>query len=759
MGVKKELSVNFNNKVLLLKELTSKLKFYNIVLKNNEFADIILIDEFQDTDLSKVELIIDLINNNLKIGCVVAGDILQTIFVDSIRCKNFINPMEFFKKALEPKYYEINTCFRCPAPHINFVNYLLGEQYKSNGLNMIISQNNDTINKPVLFGHDCISHNESAHKLALGIGNSIITLLKLDPEIKPDDITLIMKKSNSNYVFEHLKNILPNLLKKNNFNPLGHSDSYVLHFETNGDGYSNTINWEKATDKIVLVSIHGDKGKGHKVIFFLGLSRKSIPIDYNVGKSLEIFDISLLNVALTRSLKYLFIGFTFNSPSIYLSNKHDELDKYCYLAWDKNIYNYLEKLDNSIEKNIYIECIKKINECWFDKLPDSKKKPIFDKSKLQVPNLPIKTSLKVSQDISKDLSPFIEKIASDILIEEDCIDIYDSIKITIPESFYTIFGFVGELLLYRNKMIKTKNYAYFGWILNKEIYYTNSDNLINSVYDYKINKYINDISTWKDKLVEIELDFLISNDPNKCTNNDFYNLILDLQGYLEPIIIINEFYSKYCLKKLIENFCDDKINNFELCKDFKNIIILALFYAETNSDVRKDFLYSVTEKVFLTENIDKVILQICSNSNYVHENFISDNLVDFQKNISIDKKLSSIQKLKSYGLTYKAHRNIMKKGLPLSINGICDIYNQTTNTLIEIKTCLKTSFSNEWVLQIIVYNILLKITNQIDVKNNYIINLFDGSIYKININSDINILKSILKFYEFDDFLIDFLIG
>ena len=101
----------------------------------------------------------------------------------------------------------------------------------------------------------------------------------------------------------------------------------------------------------------------------------------------------------------------------------------------------------------------------------------------------------------------------------------------------------------------------------------------------------------------------------------------------------------------------------------------------------------------------------------------------------------------------------MKKGLPLSINGICDIYNQTTNTLIEIKTCLKTSFSNEWVLQIIVYNILLKITNQIDVKNNYIINLFDGSIYKINLNSDISILKSILKFYEFDDFLIDFLIG
>ena len=143
----------------------------------------------------------------------------------------------------------------------------------------------------------------------------------------------------------------------------------------------------------------------------------------------------------------------------------------------------------------------------------------------------------------------------------------------------------------------------------------------------------------------------------------------------------------------------------------------------------------------------------------MHANFISNDLVDFQKNISIDKKLSNPHILKSYGLTYKSHRTIMKKGLKLQISGICDIYNHTTNTLIEIKTCLKTSFSNEWVLQIIVYNILLKITNQIDVKNNYIINLFDGSIYKVNLNANVGILKSLLKFYEFDDFLIDFMIG
>ena len=128
-----ELSINFNNKVIELLEFTKKYMFYDIVLKNNKFADIILIDEFQDTDLMKVNLLIEIIKNNKNINCTVAGDILQTIFINNIGCKEFNNPMNQFKNELDPKYYEINTCFRCPHSHVEFVNYLLGDFYKSNG--------------------------------------------------------------------------------------------------------------------------------------------------------------------------------------------------------------------------------------------------------------------------------------------------------------------------------------------------------------------------------------------------------------------------------------------------------------------------------------------------------------------------------------------------------------------------------------------------------------------------------------------------
>jgi len=711
--------------------------------------------------------------------------------------------MLFFKNELEPKYYEINTCFRCPAPHINFVNYLLGEHYKSNGLGLIISQNSNQTNKPVLFCHDRISKNDTAYKLALGISNSIITILKLDPDIKPNDIAIIMKKSNSNYVFEHIKNILPVLFKKNNISKSNsnsnsksnsnsnsksdsnsnsksdsNSDSYLIHFETNGDGYSNTINWEKSIGKTVLVSVHGDKGKGHKVVFFLGLTKKSIPSDYNIGKSFEIFDISLLNVALTRSLKYLFVGFTLGSPSIYLSYKHVDLEKYCYLSWDKNIQSKL--LDDGLK--VYAESIGELNKCWFDKLCPTKQKPKFilgilrkldkfDKfDKISNLSLPIKTILRVSLDISKDLSMELEKIVPNVIIESDCVDLYEQISSDIPDSFYKIFGFIGELLLQRNHMIQTNNFGYFGWILNLQIHYTDSDNLLNCVYDYNLNSNINDIGIWKEKLLEIELDLIngqiynnVSDDPNIIPqeNRDlnYLEIIRGFENSNQPILILNNHYKKHSLEIMIKKFCSGTIANSELCLNFKTIIILGLLYAEINCDVRKDFLYDITDKILQTTNVDKIISQIESNSKYIWDNYLVSDSVEFQKNVSVDKKLSNGKILRSYGFVYNYDRTVFKKGLKLSIGGICDVYNTTSNTLIEIKTCLKTSFSNEWVLQIIVYNLLLKITNGSDITNNYIVNLFDGSIYKINFKSDIQILKSILKFYEFDDFLIDFLIG
>ena len=764
--------INFNSRVILLKNYTDIYKFYNIVLKNDKFTDVILIDEFQDTDIEKVELIIMLVKNNPNLFCVVAGDILQTIFINNIGCKNFINPINHFKNKLEPKYYKINTCFRCPAPHINFVNYLLGEKYKKYGLQLIDSQNDDIINKPVLFGHDCISKNDTSYKLALSISNTIINIIKYDKTIKPDDIAIMMKKSNSNFVFDHIKNILPNLYKKNNIIVnsnviiddtniiIEDTNTQLIHFETSGDGYSNSINWDKAKNKTVLISIHGDKGKGHKVVFFLGLSKKSIPSDYNIGKDFELIDISLLNVALTRSLKYLFIGFTFISPSVYLSSKYQELNKYCYLAWDKNIQNQLA----APQYNVYLKSILELNKYWFDNLKSKFKNPNFVNSynpqyQLETNKLPIKSNLNVSQDISKDMVGFIETIIPDLVVEKDYVDFYQSIKTDeIPEPFYKIFGFVGELLLMRLNMIQTNNFGIFGWIANSSIMYSDSDTLLNIVYDYKLNHYINDSSLWNEKVIEIELVSILEN-----KNQDIIYLIQNLETNSKPQFVLNKFYQKFQIHQYIQDFCSHNSNKVLYSNDVEKIILIAMIYAEHNCEIRRDFIYTMWEQVLNLGDIKKIIGQIISNTQYVWDNFIcADDNIEFQKNISIEKKITNKNILKYYGFNYKTDKNVFSKGLKFTISGICDLIVEKPNSeinLFELKTCLKTSFSNEWVLQIVVYNLLLGLVDKTIIKSNYIVNLFDGVIYEIKFNPDVQILKNILKLYDFDDYLLNFILG
>jgi hypothetical protein len=437
------------------------------------------------------------------------------------------------------------------------------------------------------------------------------------------------------------------------------------------------------------------------------------------------------------------------------------------LAWDKNIKNKL----TSPEYNVYLESIIQLNKYWFDNLKPKFKNPNFingyNQNELQSSKLPIKTNIGVSQDISKDMVGFIDLIIPDLVVEEDCIDLYEVIKVNeIPETFYKIFGFVGELLLMRLNMIKTNNFGIFGWILGSSIQYTDSDSLLNVIYDYKLNHHINDLYVWKEKLIEIEFESILAS-----KNTDIINLIQNLEIETKPQFIINDFYKQFKISQFIQDFCSQTPNTKLYTNSVEKIILVALIYAEYNCEIRRDFIYTMVNKVLGLKEINKIIKQIIINTQYVWDHYInvgSENEIQFQKNISIEKKIINKNILKYYGFNYKTDKNVFSKGLKFGIGGICDLIvnepktiNSNSNpnlnpiNLFELKTCLKTSFSNEWVLQIVVYNVLLSLVNKNEVKSNYIINLFDGSVYKIKFKYDIQILKNILKLYDFDDYLLN----
>jgi hypothetical protein len=299
--------------------------------KNNEPVDILIIDEFQDFDCKVCELVFDILCVNKQMILFVMGDILQTVFTASD-----IHPFDNLKIRFhdELDYRISNTCYRCPKPVIEFVNCLHVDDYHTYNVKALLPVRNDIDVRPILFAHYSLSYNYGSYHTASNISKTIEYLLKHDQTLHPRDVAILMSRSHENSLFYQLEYHLNRLYER-----LGYGNAVrVKIFDTKHELSRISINWEDATDKTTMLSIHGDKGKGHKVVFCLGFTENSIPKRDNLHKPSELLDKSLTHVMLTRSEKYLFVGFMRQQPSRYLLRKLNEIKhkKLAAFAWEKS---------------------------------------------------------------------------------------------------------------------------------------------------------------------------------------------------------------------------------------------------------------------------------------------------------------------------------------------------------------------------------------------------------------------------------------
>lgn len=304
--------------------------FRGFCLKNGEYADEILVDECQDFDPTKAQLIVSLLKKVPDVRAVFCGDYMQTIFERSLEGSH---PFTIFSGLEGCKKLYMQKCYRCPAGHLLFCNKILHEAMNRYKCKPLESTNSDVNNKPFLFTHGSTTKKYDIYVLVGQLCKMVEVLLEHDKSLEPQDFCFMMRKSNNQPVFDSLRVSLEKLWASR-----GRVNS-VIHFMTQYDGYRNPIQWEHATNKSCLISIHGDKGKGHKVVFFLGLTQKSIPDECAMHKEHELLYHSLLNVALTRSTQYLMVGFHYAQPSVYLTQV--PLEKYAHVSWsEKNIGLY-----------------------------------------------------------------------------------------------------------------------------------------------------------------------------------------------------------------------------------------------------------------------------------------------------------------------------------------------------------------------------------------------------------------------------------
>jgi superfamily I DNA/RNA helicase len=268
-----DIGENHNEKVDLLLEKTknNETLFCNMKDKNRlqylkktepVKVGLLIIDEVQDLNSKKMEIIINLSETHKDLDVYCAGDYLQTIFYDNNSCAEIANvhAMNIFKR-INPKYFNLNICKRCPKAHVDFNNLILEDIQLKYNIPQMQSDNDNVIDKPVLFTHNKVSDSTNAFYTAERITKMIQILMEKDVSITPEDIAIIMTNTNENLIYIQLDINLNELYKK--LGKLG-----AVHMKRNNSDVDNSLDWKKAKGKTKMLSIHADKGRGHKVVFF-----------------------------------------------------------------------------------------------------------------------------------------------------------------------------------------------------------------------------------------------------------------------------------------------------------------------------------------------------------------------------------------------------------------------------------------------------------------------------------------------------------
>lgn len=744
-----EIGSEHNNKIKSLLDLTgedSHGKVKKFCMKNNKFADSVFIDEVQDLEGDKMQIIINILKQNKKLRTTIAGDYLQTIFEKAITSGKKLHPLTLFS-TLKPKTFNIDICYRCPKAHVDFCNLITKPFQEKYRIKLMKSNNNNTTDKPFLFTHGRLTNNSDARFIAEQVTCTIKYLIK-NKKVTPGEIAIIMAKSNNNSIFEQLRKVLNDYYKK-----IGYSDS-LKHFNTNMDGYHKAIDWSTAKDKTVMLSVHGDKGKSHKAVFFLGCSQKSIPRENDMYKYRELLWQSLLNVGLTRSTKYLFVGFTNVAPSIYLSNHKDLLKKYCYCSWEPEL----------IENKFYKRLAEKQNKIWKSDPNETDKifGMIYRETALNTIN---KDIIRIRDDVARrfekprDLGIKLKKKIKNTTTNKKIpnpitVQVGKRIKIDKlhDDSMYPIIGYMAEIILLRKvdkkQLIKTiEKYSD-----PKHIYYTEDEKLLNIVSDHQLNEEVKDPETWKSMFLSIK---------------QRYGKYLDIKidKLKKPKYIVSNAFNTDKFRNNIKIIIGKKKNKKIKSKIYWNV---ALLWNEIHQLVRKPYIYDYLDFFEqdisgIHKNVKKFIKTIgkAKNKN-TDDNKKNSKTLRYQMWHSLEDTIKDKKTLKELGFINKPSidEDVFLNGYKFGIHGFSDFYDCLKSTVIEVKASKKVDFSSEWLLQTLMYaTIKPSYIKKWKPKKIKIFNVLAGKYveYELPKIKTKKVVKKIMKYYEANEILIDHL--
>jgi hypothetical protein len=682
------------------KTLMEMENFKGFCLKNGEYADEVLIDECQDFDAVKAELIVSLLNKKPNVRAVFCGDYMQTIFERSLDGNK--HPIAIFDTLPNCQRFYMQKCYRCPAGHIAFCNQILKGAVEKHKCKQLVATNNDHQNKPFLFTHGSTAKRYDVGLLVGQLCSMVETLLSHDRDLKPSDFCFMMRKSNNQPVFEALRVSLDNLWAHH-----GHNNS-VVHFMTQYDGYRNSIQWNHAIGKSCLISIHGDKGKGHKVVFFIGLTQKSIPDECAMHKENELLFHSLLNVALTRSTKYLFVGFHYAQPSVYLTQMGDDLEKYAHASWRPNNHELFDRM----------------SLCSRFSNPDFIK--MYRGSPLSIPTLNMLSVVEISRRFERpeDIFGFNPKV--------EIVKFGSRIRLNMPDEIYPILSRMCELIIMKelDRALFIKDLEWFP----KDVLFTDDDRVLSWSHDFRLYKWVNS------EMYTQQLDLLM--DAHHAVIDSDVSLRKTLENLrLKQSYVMHSGFNTPRFRNCVASLLENKENSHCWWD-------LALLFYGLQNHHQKVFKYM--DNVLPPNSFNRLLKNIKS-----FITFLSGNVV-FRPCHDILATISDPSELVGLGFEPSLDERYFENGYHYGIIGTSGIIDTSNKSIYDIKVS-PVDFSMEWFMQTSFHANMPVKRPQTPPEKLVVVNLMTGKMHtwKNTFHHPRKLLKRVMKCYSFPEPLFD----
>ena len=675
--------------------------FKGFCLKNGVYADEILVDECQDFDTTKASLIVSLLQRKPEVRAVFCGDYMQTIFEKSLEDKS--HPISIFATLPSCQRFYMQKCYRCPEGHIQFCNEILRKAVEKYNCKPLIATNSEHSNKPFLFTHGSTSKRYDVSLLVSQLCQMVETLMSHDRDLKPSDFCFMMRKSNNQPVFEALRMSLENLWMN-----YGYKNS-VIHFMTQYDGYRNSIQWNHAVGKSCLISIHGDKGKGHKVVFFIGLTQKSIPDECAMHKDHELLFHSLLNVALTRSTKYLFVGFHYAQPSVYLTQLGEKLlTEYAHTSWTHNHHTLFDKMS---------ECVR---------FPKPDFVSLYRKAPLTIPTLNMLSVVDISRRFERpeDIFGFNPKI--------DVVKFGSKIRFQFPDDVYPILSRMCELIIMKelNRDLFIKDIDWFP----KDVYFTDDERIISWAQDFRLYKWVNS------DMYETQMELMMDTYRNIIEND--YGLKCELEQLkYRRLYVLHSGFNTPRFHKNITSF----LENQETIQGWWDLSVL--FY-ELQNHQQKIYRYmdvDLPQAGFfrLMKNIKSFITTLSGD-------------IVFRPCHDVMASVSDPSELVGLGFEPSLDEKYFENGYHYGITGTSGILDVDHKSLYDIKVS-PIDFSMEWFMQTSFHANMPTKRAHNPPENLIVVNLMTGRMHtwKNTFYQPKKLLKRLMNIYSFPETLTD----